>query len=357
MKIDMRHTQKIIKERATISLFSNKILEYGVLNMIRQYIILFVFGLVIFICNCEDNSLINPFVTNDSLYIEDVRIASIDKNNHKYLKIYNIFASDIESVRTAYLKAGIPFFTETAVFWNLDENLIPVVPYEFGDYYNPVTTTHTALGFYRDYMNFGGEEDRLGFLNNAEWLINQSDSNWYLLYKFPFKHAHHEMPGTGWVSSMAQGGALAVMCRAYLFTDDDRYLNAAKGFFQTLYRNGDSFWCIVVDENGYYWHEEYPNEDFCHVLNGMLYSLWGLWDYYVLFNDSFALTLFLAGVRSIADNYPIWNVEGVNGSRYCLHYKDTTGVYHPLHIALLELYLKWFEIPEFRDAINLFTSE
>ena len=156
---------------------------------------------------------------------------------------------------------------------------------------------------------------------------------------------------------MSQGGALAVMCRAYLFANDARYLTEAEKIFQTLYKNSGLFWCIVVDKNGYYWHEEYPNPDFCHVLNGMLFSLWGLWDYYVITDDTFALTLFLAGVRSIADNYDIYNIEGVNSSKYCLLSDDPNEPYHPLHLTLLELYLVWFEIPEFRDAIVLFTSE
>ncbi len=128
-------------------------------------------------------------------------------------------------------------------------------------------------------------------------------------------------------------------------------------FFQTLYRNNGSLWCIMVDENGYYWHEEYPNPDYCHVLNGMLYSLWGLWDYYAITGDTFALTLFLAGIRSIADNYQMDNIEGVNSSKYCMHKADPKEPYHTLHIDLLEMYLNWFEIPEFSEAIEVLTAE
>ncbi|MFC1551402.1 D-glucuronyl C5-epimerase family protein [Candidatus Latescibacterota bacterium] len=330
----------------------------------RGNTIFVLFCVLLIMCGCDKNSVTNPdktdtnpFLENNTLNVENVRYASIDRNSLGYLKIYDDKNLDIQSIKAAYINVNHPFFVETGVYWNLDENQIPVVKYGFGDYYNPVTTTHTALGFYRDYKNYSLPKDSLGFVNNAEWLINNSNEDGYIPYEFDFSHDIHELPAYEWSSAMAQGGALAVMCQAYVFTNDEKYLAAAEKFFRTLYMNTGSLWCIVVDKDGYYWHEEYPNPDFCHVLNGMLYSIWGLWDYYVITDDPFALTLFLAGIRSIADNIDSYNIEGVNSSKYCMHKSDPLEPYHPLHIALLELYLEWFEIPEFREAIEILTSE
>ena len=58
---------------------------------------------------------------------------------------------------------------------------------------------------------------------------------------------------------MAQGLALGAISMAYSYTGDSIYLNSANGLFKTLYSNNEDNWCVVVDENQYYWLEEYPN--------------------------------------------------------------------------------------------------
>ena len=154
---------------------------------------------------------------------------------------------------------------------------------------------------------------------------------------------------------MAQGHALGAVSVAYFYTGDSTYLNTANGIFKTLYSNNDDYWCVVVDENQYYWLEEYPNVDICHVLNGKITGLFGLWEYYVITRDPFALKLFQAGIRTLADHTGIWNIHDQNGSYYCLHHSSYLG-YHLKHLYQLEFFGNFFGVQELVDAVGLFSD-
>jgi hypothetical protein len=97
--------------------------------------------------------------------------------------------------------------------------------------------------------------------------------------------------------------------------------------------------------------EEYPSTDFCHVLNGKLFGMWGIWCYYSITKDDFALTLFKAAIESIVDHYPVWGADGQNVSRYCLH-NPASEFYHEVQIFELRYYADFFNIPEFREAAD-----
>lgn len=260
---------------------------------------------------------------------------------------------DPEQLAHEHLENGLPWFYEHEVWEKLDENGVPIVTYQFGEHRNPVTTSQTALAFYARYMETGDEEARQFFLANANWLRENHDG-FYFRYDFVWRHANRTL-SAGWASGMAQGQSLGVLSRAYHLTGDATYLETANGIFRTLFENTGDDWLFGVDEEGYYWLEEYPNVDFCHVLNGYLFALWGVWDYYAVTDDDFAVTLFRAGLRTLADHILEWNVPHVNSSVYCRH-RTVYAFYHDVHLTQLEAYANQFDIPEFRDAIAAFTD-
>ena len=154
---------------------------------------------------------------------------------------------------------------------------------------------------------------------------------------------------------MAQGMALGAVSIAYHYTGDSIYLNTANGIFNTLYSNNDDYWCVLVDENQYYWLEEYPNVDICHVLNGKIAGLFGLWEYFVITRDPFALKLFQAGIRTLTDHLSFWNIPNQNYSYYCLHHKSYPA-YHLTHLYQLEFLGSVFGVQELVDAVGMFSE-
>lgn len=277
---------------------------------------------------------------------------AINPTDHQ-LQLYEGLAR-IDSIASLYASKGMPGFYPHEVWDTLDSNMVPIVQYPFGNHYNPVTIAHTAMAFYDRYLKTGEVNSKIRFLNNINWLM-RNQKNYYFRYEFKHRHASAPPMNRGWISAMAQGEGLGVLCVAFHATGDYKYLNCAKHIFRTLYNNTDSLWCFGIDNKGYYWLEEYPTEDFCHVLNGMLYALWGIWDYYVVTRDQFALTLFKAGIRTISDQYPTWKNRKLGWSFYCWH-RPMYASYHQIHLTQLRTYADFFDIPEFRGAINFFTE-
>ncbi len=287
---------------------------------------------------------------SDSIYYENFKNMNLKTEYFKQFQIPNA-----ENIAEAYVQTPMKYFVIHTINYDmLDENMIPIVEYDFGSYRNPVTTAHNAFACYKQYIDTGNPEYLEWFYANVDWLIDYKDEDGYLRYEFDWYH-YYGLMGAGWVSAMAQGEALAAVCMAYHASNDEKYLQAAEQFFHTMYTNNDELWCFGIDDEDYLWYEEYPNEDFCHVLNGKLFGMWGLWDYYCITQDEFALSLFQGGLASVLDNYPTWNFVGSDGSRYCKH-ENSCSNYHPVHLDELRKYRDFFGIEDFNDIIETFTE-
>jgi len=284
----------------------------------------------------------------DSIYFENFKNLNLKAH---YFKQYEI--SNAQNIAEAYTQTPMNYFVKHIINYDiLDENMIPIIEYDFGSFRNPVSTAHNAFACYKEYIDTGNPEYLEWFYANVDWLIDYKDENGYLRYEFDWYH-YYGLMEAGWVSAMAQGEALSAVCMAYHASDDEKYLHAAELFFHTMYTNNDQLWCFGIDDEDYLWYEEYPNEDFCHVLNGKLFGMWGLWNYYCITEDEFALALFQGGLASVFDNYPIWNFVGSDGSRYCKH-ENSCSNYHPIHLDELRKYRDFFGIEEFNDIIETF---
>lgn len=120
---------------------------------------------------------------------------------------------------------------------------------------------------------------------------------------------------TPWTSALTQSVAISVLLRAFQYTGDQQYMKTAKSAFHWL--------MVPVQQGGLQsndiglWLEEYPNQDTNsvsgHVLNGNIWSMFGVWDYYRVTADPSAKELFDSDVMSIKNNmswYDLgyWNV-------------------------------------------------
>ncbi|MCG8606737.1 T9SS type A sorting domain-containing protein [bacterium] len=302
---------------------------------------------------CERVTVIIDWDPTNSVAVEQFLNFSLNPDSLT-LKVYNGLTNPDE-LADQHVSDGLRWFYRHRIWSNLDSNMVPIVQYAFGNHRNPVTTSHTALSFYDRYLDTNNPEDRQGFINNADWLLANHNEEYYFLYNFEWRHFSAPSLKKGWVSAMAQGQALGVVSIAYHSTGDEKYLEAARGVFSTLHKNGDTLWCIGVDEEDYYWLEEYPTANFCHVLNGKLFGLFGLWSYYAITRDGFALELFKAGLRSVIDRHSRWDVPKQDMSRYCWHNR-TFSNYHMVHLTQLERYADFFDIPEFRQIARCFSN-
>ncbi len=177
---------------------------------------------------------------------------------------------------------------------------------------------------------------------NAQRLVDrrvESAGAWYYPYDFDFA-VHGDTSETlqaPWYSAMAQGQALSVFVRLFEVTGAAQWRLAADATFLSLLQApaGTAPFSSRVDGAGRLWLEEYPRYPVANsemVLNGHVFAMYGLHDYWQLTRDDAARRLFLGALwtieRSVNSEFRRVNWLSV----YSLRHKVNTPSYHPVHV-------------------------
>jgi hypothetical protein len=135
-----------------------------------------------------------------------------------------------------------------------------------------------------------------------------------------------------WFSGMAQGQILSAIARLYEITKNQKYDSVCVKIFNSFkrFKGQHDPWIVHIDEHGYYWIEEYPEHDPNHVLNGFVFALFGLYDYYLLHKDPDVKKYLLAGITTVADHLVLYRRPD-KPSFYCLKYNVFYPEYHLVH--------------------------
>lgn len=235
------------------------------------------------------------------------------------------------------------FVDKTKFLGPFDNDGVPMLDYKgnIGIQYNPNAVAQYALGYYDLFIDTGEPKYKQIFLEQAEWflkdmrIINGDIGLWE--YKFDFEY--HKGLKAPWRSALAQGQGISVVVRAYSLTEKEKYLAVAAKAFRSFEHGIDEPGGVTyIDNDGYTWFEELIFEPPTHVLNGFIWALWGVYDYYLVTKNKKALHLFREGVRTLEDNllkYDIgfWTVYHLAPTKLKI---IASTYYQRLHIVQLE---------------------
>lgn len=221
------------------------------------------------------------------------------------------------------------------------EEGIPLYDYPNKDsFIHPIVVCQYALGLYEKLLrnNFANESIKNRFLAQAEWLrhnyIKDLDAAiWQIQYDIPEYGLFQP-----WYSALAQGEALSVLTRAFLLTNDEAYIKlcekAIVPFNVPVNKGGliNYFDSIPI-------FEEYPSPlRTVGVLNGFIFSLFGLFDLYLLTQNQNAEKLFNTGIDSLKKILKKYDL-GFWSQYYLFDYPKTytsSSTYHRLMFNQLE---------------------
>jgi hypothetical protein len=162
----------------------------------------------------------------------------------------------------------------------------------------------------------------------------------YLPYRFDW--APHRNPAEvlrgPWYSAMAQGLALSLFTRLYQVTEEPGHLLTARQLYLSLRHIGRSSapWVTYIDAGRYLWLEEYPLRYPDHVLNGALFAVIGLYDYYAQTRDLYALQTLRGALTTLKAHVIRYRNPG-GPSDYCLRHGSAQIKYHRIHVWQLRL--------------------
>lgn len=218
-----------------------------------------------------------------------------------------------------------------------------------GVYYHPVNMMQWSLRLLCAYDNTKDPRYLMKAGKHAEKLSDIAhviDGLPYFPYEFDFKVWGYDeaLMKAPWYSGMAQGQALSLYSLLYSYTGEKKWLEAADKVFSTLLRgreNSPDVWVSYMDDSGYFWIEEYPMDRHpSNVLNGFLFAVFGVYDYYSVTSNVNALDMLNKSLNTVEYYGSKWRVVG-NKSFYDLKYhRRANRGYHQLHIKQLKYLYK-----------------
>ncbi len=226
----------------------------------------------------------------------------------------------------------------------IDDNGIPFTDYKtiegiyIGKQRNPVISSMFAISYYDDYVITGNETAKLFFFSNADWLVSYSKLRGnYSIYEYEFPWPKYNLP-LFWTDGMAQGKAIQVLLKAHELSNDQKYLDEARLLLNAFFVDVKDGGVTYKTEDEGWWYEHYAHKEgkAPRVLNGHIFSLLGIYDYYEYTKDPDAKFLFEQGVIALKKDLSNYDYDGY--STY-----DAIGNpsrnYHKLHQELLgEMY-------------------
>jgi hypothetical protein len=223
-------------------------------------------------------------------------------------------------------------------FNEYDQNGIPVRNYgtAIGVQYNPVNVCAYALGNLDIYTETEQRSYVEIFFKMAQWLIeNQVIQNNIGVWFYNFDWGNIKKP---WISGMAQGEALSVLARAYDLTKDEKYLSCAEKCMNSFKNDIANGGVTGLIDGKYKIFEEYVSlKKQTHVLNGFMYALWGIYDYYLITRNQNDKAIFDEGILSLENCLSSYDLG--YWSKYDLNEKINIAsyMYHSLHVIQLSV--------------------
>ncbi len=253
------------------------------------------------------------------------------------------------------------FKKSKAYTYKLDEKGVITINYierKLGEQYNPVAIATYALGEYNKYYDTRSATAKNLFLSHADWLVeNAIPKKDFVVWHYNFDWIS---PGyrckAPWISAMAQGLAMSVLIRAWTITGDEKYLSTAKLAFNSFKATVEDGGVARKDKKGYLWYDEYVCEKSANVLNGMMFAVISLHEYWEVTKDPEAKELFDEGVRTLEANLKRFRLElgFFRYSRYDDYLLIYSGEkYHKCHLQQLRYLIQVTDNKTFKKYLAL----
>lgn len=226
-----------------------------------------------------------------------------------------------------------------------DPHGIPMIDYSgtVGIQYNPWAVGHFALALFQRFLQTRESQHRERFIILADWFLTHGQHQSSEIVLWPYNFDYPPSLQAPWYSSLAQSVAISVLLRAYLWTGKLEYLETAQKAFPAFTLDVVEGGLSSRDQEGYLFFEEVLPAQIYHILNGFISTLWGIFEYELVTNDSRARLLFNEGITSLEHFLPEYDIGwaslySLQHLRKSLWLKDVASLfYQTLHVRQLEV--------------------
>lgn len=206
--------------------------------------------------------------------------------------------------------------------------------------YFPGTIFQYGLGLYDLFLETSDKKYKIQFLNIAQWTLkNQKNNGMWECMKVLGDKIHQSQ------SSMCQSQGISILVRAYIETSSNEYLKAADKAVAFMIKNkNNGGTCYYYEDKVIF--QEYVSEIEQSVLNGWIFSIFGLFDYYLISKKENIKKILDDTVKTLEKELKKYD------RKYWSSYDQVGTIaspaYHDLHIAQLQSLEKMFNKEIFR---------
>jgi hypothetical protein len=235
----------------------------------------------------------------------------------------------------------MPFLEKADYAGPFDSAGIPMLDYhgKIGLQYNPIAIAQWGLGNHAQMKRGGNGDRKRKFLLASDWLCNNTETNtagvWVWNHHFDWEY--RSPLRSPWYSGLAQGQGISLLVRAHRETGNAAYLETAERAFVSFTRPTNEGGVSFTDPDGNLWFEEYIVSPPTHILNGFIWAMWGVYDFFLATQNPAAEQLFRSAVKTLRENLArydlgFWSLYEQSGTRLPM---VASRFYHSLHIVQL----------------------
>lgn len=186
---------------------------------------------------------------------------------------------------------------------------------------HPVAYAQYGLAALAEYQKTGEQiwlQRALRQADRLEEMHTDRNGAWWFPYMFPWTYYQRTLT-IPWWSGMAQGQVLSLFVRLHEETGDARWRTAADHTWASFVqpRSGVEPWSTIVDGNRLFFEEYAGNQPPLLVLNGQVFAIFGVWDYWALTGNPQALTYLDGASTTVLKIMPLVREPG-EISYYCV---------------------------------------
>jgi hypothetical protein len=224
--------------------------------------------------------------------------------------------------------------------YRFDVNGIPQVYYgrSIGWQYNAITVAQYGLARLTAWESSGQDEELARARGAGRWLVEHCEEHrrqvgaWIYRFDLPFYG-----PKAPWISAMAQGEAISLLLRLWLLDAQEEYLQVARKAIRAFLLPTEKGGVLSSFPDGRPVFEEFPTVPPPHVLNGHIFALLGVYDFWKVTGEQGAGELFSGAVQGLKEN--LWRYDLGWWTLYDLHptRRLASRAYQRIHMRLMHV--------------------
>lgn len=284
---------------------------------------------------------------------------NISNDLHSNLLKYYYFIFEEERVSTGKDQALISKFDENGI--PINKTYIDVTDKDY--VYFPISIGQMGLAVFHTYLRTKSENDKNRFLKFVDWFYQNAETSddlgvrWLTDVPLP----QYKNPGP-WQSAFAQSRGISILLRGYQLTGNKKYAEMAEKALIPFTKPVSEGGVTSFTKWGPF-YEEYTAEVPTLVLNGMIFSLCGVYDFVRVFPENkLAGKIYENGIRTlknILSEYDLgyWSRYNLCKAEWYPEIDPATIGYQRLHIIQLTMLFKLTGEKIFGEYVDKFRAQ